>query len=140
MNKDIVNAWGKHQEEVKQWIASIEDQGEIEYEMLLKNTIRIMFEDGGDWSGMPDFKHITQIDYGEYQGTFVFIMGGRTYQPNVNEHWYTYVSYGSCSGCDTLESVRCYKGGRPTTEQVTEYWTLCLHMIQRMKRLGESED
>jgi len=140
MNKDIVDAWGKHQEKVKQWIASIEDQGEIDYEMLLKNTLRILFEDENAYSGMPDFKNITQIDYGEYQGTFVFIVGGRTYQPNANEHWYTYVEYGSCSVCDTLESTRNYRGGPPTTEQVTDYWTLCLHMIQRMKRLGGSDE
>lgn len=44
--------------------------------------------------------------------------------------------YGSCSGCDTLLSISQYDWGLPTDEKVEEYMTLCLHLVQRMKSLG----
>lgn len=40
------------------------------------------------------------------------------------------------SGCDTLFSISQYDWGLPTGEKVEEYMTLCLHLVQRMKSLG----
>lgn len=52
-----------------------------------------------------DTSNITKIDNGNYQGTLLFLIPFDTYQPSYNEYLMTYVYYGSCSGCDTLQSI-----------------------------------
>lgn len=55
------------------------------------------------------------------------------YQPN--DYYFVKVGYGSCSGCDTLEGIRNYEDGNPTEEQVKDYMTLALHVVQGLKRM-----
>ena len=138
MNKDIVSAWDKKQKDVREWIATIKND-EFSYKSLLENTVKILFGENDDCSGMPDFERITKIDNGDYQGTLVFVIGGKGYQPGVEDHWYTSVYYGSCSGCDTLQSISEYSNDLPNDDQIQQYWTLCLHMIQKMKRMTDEE-
>lgn len=141
MNQDIINAWDKHNSELRQYLSTTDQDEYQRYEILLKKTLEFLFPNDSTYDdnnyGMPDHERITQVNYGDYQGTLVFVIGGHGYQPSVEDHWYTSVSYGSCSGCDTLQGISCYESGLPTEEQVQDYWTLCLHMIQKMKRLGE---
>ena len=84
---------------------------------------------------VPDPDRIHQIDDGDYQGTLVFVIGGKGYQPS--DYWYVKVSYGSCSGCDTLEAIKNYSDEKPTEEEIDQYMTLALHVIQGMKKMGE---
>jgi hypothetical protein len=81
-----------------------------------------------------DPARIHEIDDGCYQGTLVYIIGGSGYQPN--RYWYVKVGYGSCSGCDTLESIRAYGDDAPNETQVSEYMTLALHIIQGLREMG----
>ena len=50
-----------------------------------------------------DPERIQEIDWGDYQGTLLYIVGAEGYQPST--FFSMVVSYGSCSGCDTLQSV-----------------------------------
>ena len=59
---------------------------------------------GEDW----DANHITQIDNGDYQGTLLFLIPKKTYQPSESEYLMTFVNYGSCSGCDTLLDIQSW--------------------------------
>jgi hypothetical protein len=138
VNKDIVKAWDENQIKVREWIATV-NNSDFSYYMLLQNIIRILFAENDDAYGLPDHNRITTIDNGDYQGTLVFVIGGKGYQPSVEDHWYTSVYYGSCSGCDTLQSISVYDDGLPNGNQVQQYWTLCLHMIQKMKRMTDEE-
>jgi hypothetical protein len=51
----------------------------------------------------------------------------------------TEVGYGSCTVCDTLQSIQWddydYEDPdkEPTEGQVKDYMTLCLHLIQQMR-------
>ena len=83
--------------------------------------------------GAPDPSKIHQIDDGECQGTLLFIIPALTYQPST--YWMTAVSYGSCSGCDILEGIRDYSSEKPTPEQVEQYLTLMLHLVQKFKQI-----
>ena len=76
---------------------------------------------------------ILSIDHGDYQGTLLFIIAASGYQPN--KYWFVKVDYGSCSGCDTLEGIRCYSDGPPSDAQVADYMTLALHILQGIKPL-----
>jgi hypothetical protein len=87
-----------------------------------------------------DVKNMTVIDDGDYQGTQIFIIPLNTYQPSVEEYVYTNTYYGSCSGCDTLLSI-CSYNEKPSENQIQDYMTLALHLLQRCKWLGrEVED
>lgn len=105
------------------------------YDALVKRLMQVLgrVPEGEYGYGLPDAERITVIDYGEYQGTRVWVIGGRGYQPS--EHWAIVVGYGSCSTCDTFEGIRDYNDDPPTDEQARQYWTLMLHMLQGMKAL-----
>lgn len=85
----------------------------------------------------PDSENIHEIDDGDYQGTLLFVIPESEYQPS--NYWYVKVSYGSCSGCDTLQAIRSYSYDKPTSEEVGEYMTLALHVVQSLKKMGDDE-
>ena len=83
----------------------------------------------------PDPDRIHEIDDGDYQGTLVYVIGASGYQPST--YWSVMVDYGSCSGCDTLESIQsCSYGEEPNEEQVDDYMTLALHIVQGLKLMN----
>lgn len=85
----------------------------------------------------PDPERIVEIDQGDYQGTLVYVIGEKGYQPS--DYWYVKVYYGSCSGCDTLEGIRCYDDGVPNDQQVEDLMMLALHIVQGLKQMGDAE-
>ena len=138
MDKDILKYWDKNNHKIKEWLKNIDDTY-LHYGELLKKTIELIIDDYG--YGLPDHSLLTEIDNGDYQGTIIFIIGGYGYQPSVQDHWHTNTYYGSCSGCDTLQSILCdyaHDGEGFSDGQINDLWTLCLHMIQKMKRLEDA--
>jgi hypothetical protein len=105
--------------------------------MANKDKIRAQFaeEFPEDYDGivktvasfMPDMdsENITVINDGDYQGTLLYIIPKKTYQPN--QYWSVKIYYGSCSGCDTFESIRA---SRSETEKLDDVMTLALHVAQ----------
>ena len=87
--------------------------------------------------GQPDANRIHAIDDGDYQGTLVFVIGANGYQPS--DYWYVRVGYGSCSGCDTLQDIDGYSSEPTTDKQAEQYWTLALHIVQGLKKMGGDE-
>jgi hypothetical protein len=98
------------------------------YESLVSLACEIAFAD--DEYGVPDPKRITVINHGDYQGTLHFCIGAKGYQPSTL--YVTSVEYGSCSGCDAIQSVNDLDD---RAEQVREWWSLTLHMFQRMQEV-----
>jgi hypothetical protein len=103
---------------------------------IVKAVVSVIGEEGA--YGEPDATRIHQIDYGDYQGTLLFVVAAVGYQPS--DYWYVKVGYGSCSGCDTLEGIRNYEDGPPTKEQVDAYMTLALHIVQGLKSMQKEEE
>jgi hypothetical protein len=81
-----------------------------------------------------DPTRIYEINDGDYQGTLVYVIAEKGYQPSA--YWYVRVYYGSCSGCDTLQAICGYDDKQPTQEQVDDYWKLALHIVQGLKKMG----
>lgn len=104
------------------------------YEDLLRNGLECAIEDGKEY-GLPDPSKIHTIDDGDYQGTYLFIIPEKGYQPS--KYWATTVYYGSCSGCDTLQATMDLR--RDNEKCAGELWTLTLHMLQKMKEIGFNE-
>ena len=76
----------------------------------------------------PDPERIHCINDGAYQGTLVFVIACKGYQPS--RYWAVKIYYGSCSGCDTLQSISDYSSEPPNGEQIKDYMTLALHIVQ----------
>ena len=99
---------------------------------LVRAVVEIL-EDPDDPYGTPLTGRIHTInDDGDYQGVMLFVIGG--YGDN---YWYVKVNYGSCSGCDTFQSIRMYSDEPLTKQQVDDYMTLCLHIVQRLHPMEE---
>ena len=81
-----------------------------------------------------DPQRIHTINDGSYQGTLVYVIGAKGYQPS--DYWYVKVGYGSCSGCDTLESIRGYSD-EISESKLDDLMTLALHIVQGLKKMGD---
>jgi hypothetical protein len=102
------------------------------YEAILRVAIKHIREELGDVYGLPDIDRIHKIDDGDYQGILLFVIAEEGYQPDT--YWVTSVRYGSCSVCDTLESIVGYED-EIDDERASQLWILGLHMLQRMKEI-----
>ena len=106
------------------------------YKDVVTRLITLLGEnlDKKPWYDLPDVERIHEIDDGSCQGTLIYIIGAKGYQPN--KYWSMRVEYGSCSGCDTLEHIKCEEySDKPTEGQINDYITLCLHLVESMKEL-----
>jgi hypothetical protein len=101
-----------------------------EYRDIVVAVIETIAEDE---YGLPDPTRITEINDGDYQGTMLFVIGARGYQPR--KYWAVYVDYGSCSGCDTLMSIQTDDDRKTMEKQVSEYMTLAIHILQGLKEI-----
>lgn len=100
-----------------------------DYVEIVRKTMEIITDDNG-----PDPERITVIDHGDYQGTILFVIAAKGYQPS--DFWSVAVSYGSCSECDTLQGIMAISfEDKPTPEQAEQYQELALHIVQQLKEI-----
>lgn len=109
------------------------------YTDIVREVVKSITTD--DYWDNPDPERIHLIDDGHYQGTLVYVIAETGYQPST--YWVTKVYYGSCSGCDTFQSIQSgaeydYESGeyaKPTPEQAKDYQQLALHVVQNMVKI-----
>ena len=95
------------------------------YESIVKNVAEIILP--------AKYTKVYTIDLNNnYQGTLLFVI-----QCNIGgeQFWAVRVDYGSCSGCDTLESIRNYSKIVPNKTQINDYITLALQIVQQLKEI-----
>lgn len=134
----VMKAWDKNSDKLKAVLQSkfngigLYNYG---YDDLIRWTLETIFDDDSEslYTNYPMHNLITEVDYGDYQGTRVYIIGGNGYQPGISNHYYTHTYYGSCSGCDTLQSI-IYDD---IDTRIDGLFTLCLHLMQKLKRLSD---
>lgn len=140
MIKEFVELWEKNKSNLRESLAEKKCE-DISYELLVEMIVTEILNDGRTKLEYEDYdaKKMTVIDDGDYQGTQIFIIPRNVYQPSVDEYVYTHTYYGSCSGCDTLLGIVGYSDKRPDEEQLNDLMTLCLHLLQRFKRMEEDD-
>ena len=114
--------------------ARFAEQHPQSYAELVNAVVSVV---AGDDYGHMDVSRIHEINDGDYQGTLVYVIAGSGYQPS--NYWYVMVSYGSCSGCDTLQAIAGYTDDKPTQRQVDDYMTLALHIVQGLKGMNDRD-
>ena len=128
MIEEFVKKWETGKSEIEK---AFKDSHPRNYKDIVKAVVEVL-GGGSDYEAYS--RCLCQIqDDGDYQGTLLFIIAAKGYQPN--NYWAVKVYYGSCSGCDTLEAIRSYEDDPPTPEQVKDYMTLALHIVQGLKSL-----
>jgi hypothetical protein len=136
MLPEIVEKWDKYSAKLEEYFKNTAQREYDTYENIVKALITCVLN--ATYTDY-DVDNLTVIDHGDYQGTILFIVPKSSYQPNVEDYIYTSTYYGSCSACDTLQAISGYSIEKPTDEQVKDYMTLALHLIQRMKRMNADE-
>lgn len=142
MIKSFVDAWDKNKNELEEHIKT---HKQIEYDSY-KELVKLLFdivinpEISTTTYGMFDTDDINTLDHGDYQGTEIFILHKNNYQPYIEDYVYTHTYYGSCTYCDTLQGIHCYDEGLPNEEQVKDYMSLCLHLLQHCTYMKDGEE
>ncbi len=134
MLKILLQKWDKNKNRLKQYLEEATDLNSCSYAVLVKATFEYIYNDDDNninniRLNKLDVENITEIDDGDWQGTLLFLIPFKTYQPSESEYLMTYIDYGSCSGCDTLQAIQDWSGDKLTSQQVTDFMTLCKDIL-----------
>lgn len=134
MMKYCFDKWNKNQDKLLKAIKKDKTLNDCEYVYLVKLVVHHILNDGkeeldyyDDW----DADEITVIDSGGYQGTLLFLIPKGNF-PMEYQYIMTFVNYGSCPGCDTLQGIQLYTDEEPTDVQAKEYLALCKDIVTNM--------
>lgn len=128
MIEAAVNSWERNKHKLREKLVKKHPDSYVD--LVTAVIAAITEEDDMYQSFSPDPERIHVIDDGDYQGTQIYVIAEKGYQPS--RYWLTGVSYGSCSGCDTLEAIRVYADDPPNEKQIDAYMDLCLHLVQQL--------
>lgn len=129
MIDEFVKIWDENKDVLREQFSQKHPNS---YHDLVKSVI-MMLSNSMNAYDKPDPERITVVNDGQYHGTLIFVIGASNYEPS--RYWVVKINYGSCSGCDILESIRHYGSNPPSGQQVDDYMTLALHVIQRLKEI-----
>lgn len=134
MEKEIIERWEKGKGNLRTWFKSHEKREYNDYKSLVITLINNCLNYNIESENLISNK-IDVSNHGKCRGTQIFLIHKECYQPELSDYYIFHNHYGSCSACDTLLSILEYDDGFPDDWQVDELMKLCLHLIQRMKRL-----
>lgn len=141
MLKYCVEKWDKNKGKLEKDIRdNLKEYNDYGYKNLVEKIVEIIFndEEAKDNYELYDVKKITEINNGDYQGTLLYLIPKDTYQPSEYDYLMTCVNYGSCSGCDTLQSIQMWYYDDEEIENtqkeqfITDMMKLCLDLVQNI--------
>lgn len=131
MLKYCLRKWDENKKKLEEELLKDPLLNNCEYKHIVEKVVEIILNTNEEC--LWDSEGITEIDDGDYQGTLLFLIPRKTYQPLEYEYLMTYVGYGSCSGCDTLQAIQEDYGENPISEdQLKDYMALCKDIITNM--------
>lgn len=147
MVKEFVKAWEVNKPRLSAYFAARPQSDYDTYGKIWQAVItEVLNPKMDEWDRLAANK-VKVIDDGDYQGTFILVTPKDIYQPTETDYVVTFVDYGSCSGCDVLQDIQSSNYdddydylGKPSNQQIADYLTLSLHMLQRAKWLYTREE
>lgn len=129
MINELIPQWEENKHRVRQWVSET-PMSQIDYLSIVKAVFRLAIIKTMD--GFYEWNHdgVIESEFGAYSGNSVYLIPSHDY--NAETIVATHTAYGSCSGCDTILSISRYEDGLPNSEQVDEYMTLALHLVQKL--------
>lgn len=130
MLKYCLRKWDENKKKLEEELLKDPDLNVCNYKHIVEKVVEIILNTNEEylWSS----EGITEIDDGDYQGTLLFLIPRKTYQPSEYEYLMTYVGYGSCSGCDTLQAIQDYGETQISEDQLKGFMVLCKDIITNM--------
>ena len=139
MIQEVIKQWDENKHKLEEYFRTTkQEEYSGSYKAILQKVIELVVTEKDEYNKY-DATKITVVDDGDYQGTQLFLIPTDTYIPSVEDYLITHTYYGSCSGCDTLQAISSYDDDLQTEEQVKEYMTLALHLVQKMKRIMDAD-
>lgn len=132
MLKYCRDKWDENKDKLEKALREANNLNSCDYKELVVMVVEHILNPGEDEFDCYDSKNITVIDNGYCQGTQLFMIPMDTYQPDEYEYLLTYVGYGSCSGCDTLQRIQSWSDGKLTDSQVKDFMKLCKDLVCSM--------
>ena len=130
MLKYCLDKWNQNKLLLENKIRKDRTINSCDYLYLVKLVVDFVLNPDADKDKVWDSERITRVDDGEYQGTVLFLIPAKVYQPEEYEYLMTYAGYGSCSGCDTLQAIQGGDDESPLTEeQVGNFMVLCKDIL-----------
>jgi hypothetical protein len=114
-------------------LASFKADAPTTYVNLVRRTVEVI-DDGDDLGVTLDPTRITVIgEHDDYSGAMLFVLRTKY----GDGYLVAKMDYGSCSVCDTLQSIPQGWGDDyiVTDAEAAEYLTLALHFVQRLKEV-----
>lgn len=133
MIKEFVQQWDERKHLLEEWLKENEPS---QYEDIYRKLFELVITKPNGYADDWNWERFRVIDDGDYQGNLIFILCNDSYQPDLRDYIFTEVNYGSCSGCDTFQHIISLvwdNTNKNTDEQVKQYMTLALHMVQETK-------
>lgn len=129
MLKYCLEHWNKYSDNLEAALRERTDLNICNYIDLVRMVVDNIFVEDYSPDGWDSSK-ITLVDNGDYQGTQLFLIPRKVYQPCEWDYLMTYVGYGSCSGCDTLQAIQDWDGNKKLTDrQVGDFMRLCRDLV-----------
>src|SRR5574344_202269 len=147
MINEFVKAWDKNKDLL---LENFKQQNPSSYQDIVEKLVTIVINPylkdecsiEYPMDNEIDIENMTVIDNGDYQGTTIYIIPYDTYQPSVSDYVMTNNYYGSCSGCDTFQSIELWDD-EATQEEIEnaakEFHGLALNLLQQFKVLGNDD-
>lgn len=132
MLKYCLDKWNENKSVLEARLKADSTLNSCQYIDLVKLVVDCILNYGIDYGKKWDSDKITVIDNGEYQGTQLFLIPKETYQPSEYEYLMTYVNYGSCTVCDTLQAIQGWHEEPLTEKQVGDFMQLCKDLLTNM--------
>lgn len=130
MLKYCLRKWDENKKKLEEELLKDPELNNCEYKHIVEKVVEIILNTNEKelWNSAG----ITEIDDGDYQGTLLFLIPRKTYQPSEYEYLMTYVGYGSCSGCDTLQAIQDYGKDPISKDQLNDSMALCKDIVTNM--------
>lgn len=126
MIKEFVERWEKNKNKIKEFLITNPPKN---YGDIVGAVVTYLTTNEPEHPSI-DPQRIHMIDDGDYQGTLLFVIAAKGYQPYT--YYYCKIHYGSCSGCDTLQDLMYCQEGE---DQINGYMQLALHIVQNLKEM-----
>lgn len=105
------------------------------YSDIVKNLAKLILRDN-----FSD-ERFMEIDWGDYQGTKIYIFASGVYQPDEDDTYIVSNYYGSCSGCDQLLGITGYLTRAITDENViNDLLSLVRDIFERIRPLSNLQN
>lgn len=130
MLKYCLRKWDENKKKLEEELLKDPDLNKCQYIHIVEKVVEIILNTNEEY--LWNTEGITEIDDGNYQGTLLFLIPRKTYQPSEYEYLMTYAEYGSCSGCDTLQAIQDYGENLISEDQLKDFMALCKDIITNM--------